>query len=482
MKIIASYLRKWLPKLRASPAEIVEALTLIGLMARQIRDRGEIVYDIEVRQNRGDCLGYYGIARDLSVYFKTPLTCHPPPVESVKQKNLPIEVRTDKVKRLVAYRITGLKNKPSPTWLKQFLTHHEINSINTLVDLTNFAMLCYGIPCHAFDTSKVKRLVWEINQNKYAYFTTLDGTKVRLQPRNLVVSDNQKAVSLAFIGGQNSGVESSTQESIIEMAVYDRAQVRQDGRGLKIQTESSIRLEKDMDPELIPQALDHLIELVKKHCDGEVTGTFEHYPQKILPTKIQLDLRKASAYAGIKIPIKTAREILTKLGCHFDHGWIVPTIRKDLQIEEDLIEEIIRFYGYQRIPTDQPLIYKKLANITPPILGKITQIKAKLVKEGYDEVRSWPLIKEKYIENNGLQPIYTQNNVNEEYPALRNSIICSLKFQKEQYDRLKVPRPKFFEIGKIFYREKGQFKERYRLGSYKQGKFEEVGLEADERG
>ncbi|MFH1840853.1 MAG: phenylalanine--tRNA ligase beta subunit-related protein [Candidatus Shapirobacteria bacterium] len=482
MKIIDTYLRQWLPNLKASPAEIVEALTLIGLMARQIQDKGEIIYDIEVKQNRGDCLGYYGIVRDLSVYFKTqltPLTLKP--FKIAKQKSLPIEIKTNLVKRLLAYRLTGLKNKPSPAWLKNFLACHEINSINALVDLTNFVMLWYGLPCHAFDTRKTEKLIWEINQNRYPHFTTLDGTKVKLRPENLVVSDGQKAVSLTFIGGQNSGVELATQETIIEMAVYNRIRVRQDRQALKIQTESSTRLEKDLDPELIPQALQHLIKLVLENCGGKITGAFEFYPEKVQPAKIELDLKKASDYAGINIPLPTAQKILERLGCRLDQNWIIPTIRKDLQIEEDLIEEIISFYGYHQIPTDQPLAYKKLPNITPPILIKIAQVKAELVKKGYDEIRSWPLIREKYLENNGLKPIYTQNNVNEKYPVLRNSIICSLKQQKDQYERLKVPRVKFFEIGKIFYQEKGQYKERYSLGKYYRGRFEEINLEADER-
>jgi phenylalanyl-tRNA synthetase beta chain len=483
MKIIDRYLRQWLPELKVKPEKIVSALTLTGSFARVIKDDEETIYDIEVGRNRGDVLGYYGVARDLSVYFQTKLSIRAIKPLLAGQGSLPIEIKTDKVKRLIAYRISGLKNKTSPAWLKKFLNLQEINSVNTLVDLTNFMMLWHGVPCHAFDSQKAKRLIWEINQNKYADFTTLDDTKVLLSKDNLVVSDGVKPVSLTFIGSQNSGVELKTTETIVEMAIYDRVQVRRDWRKLKIQTEASVRLEKDLDAELVPPAINHLIHLILANCGGEITGWFDYYPQKIKAPKIKIDWQGASKYAGIKIPEKTAKDILTRLGCQIKNNWVIPpTIRKDLALEEDLIEEILRFYGYDQIPTDQPIAYKKLPNITPKILLKIEKVKRGLVKQGYDEIRSWPLIKEKYLEKNGRKPIYTQNNTNEAYPVLRNSILCSLKQQKEQYDRLKVPGLKFFEIGKIFYQKNGQYQEKSALGTYYQGKYKEIDLEADERG
>jgi len=483
MKIIYSKLKEFLPSLEKSARGVADDLTMIGHFAEGVEKRnGQEVISLEIKQNRGDCLGYLGLAKDLSVLYQIPLTTFN---RTLPQENsLPpatIKVAAGKeVERLIAAKITKINNSASPAWLKNFLELHEINSLNTLVDLTNYIMLLFGIPCHAFDSQKIgDGLIWEINNGQYKKMTTFDGTEILLEDNTFLIGNGRQALSLPFIGGENSGVDQKTKETIVEMAVYNRIKVRKDARKLKIVTEASIRLEKDLDTELIPQAFSHLIELIKKLCSGKVTSQFfDHYPQKPKRVAIEFDPQRPSAYAGISISENFAVETLKNLDCQLIQNkgaYLVypPTLRKDLGLEEDLIEEIIRFYGYDKIPTNEPISSTKLPDITPKILYLIQAVRNILVKIGYDEVRSWPLIKEKdLVANEDLppqaQPVYTQNSINSDYPVLRLSMISSLRNQRKQYQKYKVLPMQFFEIGKVFYQVGARYCEHFALGIYHQ--------------
>jgi len=468
MKLIYSELKKFLPKLDVQPQQLRDDLTMIGHFANfyeEIPNSSDFFIDLDIKVNRGDCLGYYGLAKDLSVFYKTPLTIPTPTI--TYPTNLtppPIEIKSVDVKRILAVKLSNIKVGQSPSWLQNFLTLHQINPINNLVDLTNYAMLLFGIPNHAFDFNKINdQLIWENNtNNKFSEFTTLDGTTLKLEPQNLVITNNQDVLSLSFIGGKNSGITTDTSETVIEMAVYDRTRVRRDSRSLKTLTEASVRLEKDLDTETIPQAFNHLIQLIMENCSGQLSSNLlDFYPNPYLPKPISFDPQKPSAYSGIDIPVDFSLDVLNRLGC--GPGFTPPSIRRDIAIEEDLIEEVIRFYGYNKIPTNQPISKKNTPDITPKILYLIESLKDKLVTLGYDEVRSWPLVQQPL---NKTSAIYTQNSINSEYPVLRQSIIQSLEVQLDQYNRYKLPEPQFFEIGKIFYQQDGHYFEKHSLGLY----------------
>jgi phenylalanyl-tRNA synthetase beta subunit len=249
------------------------------------------------------------------------------------------------------------------------------------------------------------------------------------------------------------------------MAVYNRSRVRNDSRSLKTITEASIRLDKELDPETIPLAFPHLVSLIQEYCQATVNGNLlDIYPTKTVPSQIEFNPSSPSTYAGIEIPSDFTLNCLTRLGCTINKNLITPpTLRKDILIPEDLIEEVIRFYGYNKIPTDSPIDPTPLPDITPPILYLIEKLKDNLITLGYDEVRSWPLV------NNTIDPktvVKTENSINSDYPYLRQSIIQSLQNQLDQYNRFKVPSPQFFEIGKIFSNINGQYVEKYALGIY----------------
>ncbi len=482
MKIIYSHLKKLIPALPSDPKKVGNDLTMIGhFMDGFDHDQDNSIISLEIRQNRGDALSYYGLAKELATLYRIPLRNPKISLPSTpKLPDLPIKIKSlNDVKRVMAVRISDVKVKESPSWLKDFLNKHEINSINNIVDLTNYIMLYYGIPCHAFDvTATGSQLIWE-NNNQYQNFTTIDGTVLKLEKDMLLVSNPNQPLSLSFVGGQNSGIKPSTTETIIEMAVYNRSRVRQDSRQLKTITEASIRLDKELDTDSIPQSFNHLISLVLDLAQGHISShIFDKYIQKPEPITISFNLEKPSVYAGIPIPNDFAQKTLHLLGCQLrqvasnQYQVIPPTDRKDLQIEEDLIEEVIRFWGYHKIPLNQPISDKPLPDITPPILYLIDSIKNILFNLGYDEIRSWPLIKPsslitKFIPKNA-RPIYTENNINSDYPVLRPSLTSSLIGQKDFYDRFKLPLQQFFEIGKTYYQIGDKYIEKYSLAIFNQ--------------
>ncbi len=488
MKIVYSKLKKLLPDLNQPVEKLAQDLTLIGHFVEEIENKdGEIVINLEIRQNRADCLGYWGIAKDLATLydltFKSPQKTLPAITTS---KKLPLRVKAkNQVKRIMAIKMGSLENRPSPDWLKKFLKLHDISSINTLVDLTNYVMLLWGIPNHAFDAQKsTDNLIWELNQGNFAQFTSFDSSKITLKRDTLQISNQKEVLSLAgIVGGKNSGVGLDTKEAIVEMAIYNPTKVREDSKNLKVITEASLRLEKKLDLGLVPPAFSHLINLILANCQGQIiSSVYSYYPKEKKPQnkkQIKFHPQAPSLIAGVDIKSRFCLKIFQSLGCLVNHRqkevWLVtpPSYRTDLELEEDLAEEVIRFWGYQNIPTNQPISAKILPEITPPVLHLIEAAKNTLVNLGYDEVRSWPLIKKNQFLKADFLPkeakaVYTENNINNRYPLLRASICSCLKVQSQQYQKLKVPQKRFFEIGKIFYQDGDKYRERWSLGVFDQ--------------
>ena len=208
MKLIYSQLQKFLPDLKVEPYQLRDDLTMIGHFTNFFEEiDNEIVFDLDIKVNRGDCLGYYGLAKDLSVFYNLPLQNLSQPINTTSNNQLPIKVTTDNVKRVMATQISKIKNNPSPQWLQTFLKCHNTKSINTLVDLTNYIMFLYGIPNHAFDTAKSgENLIWEMN-SKFKEFISLDGSKLILDNKILMINNPDKTLSLSFWGGESCAID-----------------------------------------------------------------------------------------------------------------------------------------------------------------------------------------------------------------------------------------------------------------------------------
>jgi len=219
-----------------------------------------------VRQNRADCLSTIGIARELAAYYGLELELkeHYSPALGIEE--LKINVDAPKfVKRIKAIAIEDLENKESPDWLKDFLSFYDVNSVNLLVDLSNYVMFYTGYTSHLLDKDKIQDGVisWSVNNN-FDKIITLDGSEVELHKDNeLIIRDAKNILALAgIVGGQAAAISLNTKSVVLEMAVYDRTIIRKNSRSLKIVTEASTRLEKNLDPNGVDYAINSLIFLI----------------------------------------------------------------------------------------------------------------------------------------------------------------------------------------------------------------------------
>jgi phenylalanyl-tRNA synthetase beta chain len=480
MKILYSKIQELVPSLTASPQALGEMFTMTGLMMDafdEVKYKGKTDYllGLEVRQNRPDCLSAIGLAYEVSAYYGLDLQL--PVVQALPEAttDLHIKISADKyVKRVVAVQLAGLKNQESPDWLKSYLELYEINSINLLVDLSNYVMLLTGYTSHLLDVSKLNgRLTWDVNKDKQK-IKTLDGTEYNLSGEELVIKDDKNILALAgIVGCQAAAIDENSKDVIIEMAVYNRFIVQQNSRSLSITTEASNRLSKDMDANGIDYAFTLLVNLLMEHAGGTVTSSiFNYYPKPKTVKTIEFDPLLPSKFSGIEISGQRVRELLENLRFTVEDSGdkykvTVPTDRMDIDCPEDLVEEVVRLNRYDKIPIDQLPRLEVTPDITP-IMYRFKEIaRDNLSARGFDEILSQPLVSTRTNQNvNWLnwKEITTQNSVNEEYPDLRQAIAAGLLDQAQSYLQKNIVYLRMFELGKIFGRSGARYEEKDALG------------------
>jgi len=480
MKILYSQLKQLVPGLKATPKQIGEKFTMAGFMMDGLEEitfqgKQDYLISLEVRQNRADCLSIMGLAGEVASYYG--LTCRLPLYKPAVPLKGDSDIRIEalkQVKRALAFEISGVKNKKSPTRLKEFLALYGINSINLLVDLSNYVMLLTGYPSHLLDKDKMKgKLCWAVNQN-FKEITTLDGTKIKLAGKEIILKDDKNILGLAgIVGGKTAEIGINSRNIIAEMAIYERVSIRKDSRSLKIVTEASIRLEKDLSPEKLDLAMDFLIFSILKEAGGKINvKPFSFYPNKQPSLKIKLDPRLISVFAGVEISQSKAISILKDLRFKVSKSGqsleIVPPLdRMDINVYEDVIEEVIRIFGFEKIPSDQAPAFAVTNQMTSMTIKFSEKARDILAAIGFDEILSWPLTKKEINSETNYSDwdnISTQNSVNEEFPDLRQSIAPSLLFQLKEYKKRNIGKIKLFEIGRVFGKKGSNYLEQESLG------------------
>lgn len=476
MKILYSQIKELIPNIKVSPQKIGEVFTIIGFMMdgfREVEYRGkkDFLLSLEIRQNRADCLSIIGLAKEIAAYYG--LKSKLPLVSSFvsRKNNLKIVVDAGNyIRRILAIRIVGLENKESPVWLKEFLAFYDINSINFLVDLSNYIMLITGYPSHLIAVDKINGfLKWSINKD-FSEIVTLDGSSIKLNKENeLIIQDEKTILALAgIVGGKSAEITLDTKSIIAEIAVYDRSIIRKNSRSLRIVTEASHRLEKDLDPNGANYAIELLISLILENCGGVADSkVFDYYPKKRFSSNIEFDIKYPSIYAGIEIPKKKVLKIIKNLGFVTKQSKnrlivIPPTYRMDISIPADIVEEVIRIFGYEKIPSNEIPILKVVKDITPKRIHLAEKIRDILTVLDFDEIFSWTLTKKgDNLSSNYLdwEIINTQNSVNEFYPELRQTIAIGLVDQFNEYLKKNIEYIKIFEIGKVFGKRNGIYEE-----------------------
>ena len=495
MKVLYSKLKHLIPELKASPKAVADCLSSIGLLVDgftevTIAGKKDTLLSLEVRQNRPDCLGVVGVAREVAGYFGLPFKL-PKLKLSNSSKKLSVNIQTHSdIKRVSVIEVAGLNNTlPSPVWLKETVEQLGMNSVSLLVDISNYAMLMTGYPNHIFDAGKVVGgLIWQ-RVAEDSTFTTLDGTALELtRGKELAISDNLGLLVLASaVGGRRSAISVRTTSVLAEVAVYDGVKMRTDSRSLKVTTEASNRLEKDLSAELSLWALEFLADCLVNLGKGLVVSqVFDYYPAsaRTKSSSIFLDASLPSRVAGVDITPLESERLLKRIGftvIRKTTGLQVtaPSWRKDVEDSADLVEEIVRMRGYNSIAPRLPE-FVPVPEVTPKRIAMASRVRTLLASFGFDEVLSLPMTSS--AENARMaftdtQEIRTQNAINEEFPALRVGLLGGLLHQQHEYLRKSLGHVQIFEVGKVFSRPSKKYIESERIGLLLQGSEEESAVE-----
>ena len=326
----------------------------------------DVVFELEITPNRPDCLSLIGVAREIRAETGNLLKL---PTVDLQESGINIRDLTsvtigapDLCPRYAARVIQGVKVTESPAWLQQRLESVGIGVINNIVDATNFVLMEYGQPLHAFDYHKLteNRIVVR-RATDDEQITTLDEVERELTPDMLVIADAEKPVALAGImGGYNSEITETTCDVLLESAYFNPSSIRATAKALGISTEASYRFERGADPGAVLAALDRAAQLIAELADGTICdGIVDVYPGQQPLTEIQLRPERVNFVLGTTIEAAEMVQILDRLGFDVDatgkvYQVVVPTFRSDVTREIDLIEEIARVYGYDNIPTTLP--------------------------------------------------------------------------------------------------------------------------------
>lgn len=331
----------------------------IGQDIRPVIGLDDHVVDFEITNNRPDCLSVIGLARESAASFHVPLTLHTPEVKGAGGNIadlLDVEIwDSDLCTRYTARMVKNVKIQPSPKWMRERLRNSGIRPINNIVDITNYVMLEYGQPMHAFDYSCVsggKIIVRRAGEN--ASFTTLDGTERSLKPEMLVIADETRPVGVAGVmGGANSEITDDTHMIVFESANFNGVSIRKTAIGLGMRTDASGRFEKGLDPMNTLPAVQRACELVELLGAGEVIdGVIDVIAADIPQVSLPLEPEKINRLLGTDLSADEMKALLKELDFTFDGDTIqVPSFRGDVRHYSDVAEEVARMYGYNRIPT-----------------------------------------------------------------------------------------------------------------------------------
>ncbi len=371
------------------------------------------VVEFEITPNRPDCLSVIGLAREVSATFDVPLTLHDPVVkggaDGVLCELLDVETPDPELcPRYTARMVRNVKIAPSPKWMRERLRSMGVRPINNIVDITNYVMLEYGQPMHAFDYRYVKGGKIIVRRAKDGEeLTTLDGQVRKLNRDHLVIADDTRAVGLAGImGGENSEIVSDTTDVVFESANFDGTCIRKGALALGMRTEASAKFEKGLDPMNTLPAVNRACELVELLEAGEVVDgvidVLNYVPQ---PRTIRMDPERVNALLGTDIPPVDMYQYLERVNIvtekkDFPNGpadVIVPSWRGDVEGIADLAEEVARFYGYNKIPTTLMRGQTTLGSFTPE--QKLENRLGELCRAcGYSEIITYSFISPTYYD------------------------------------------------------------------------------------
>ncbi|OPY07185.1 MAG: Phenylalanine--tRNA ligase beta subunit [Syntrophaceae bacterium PtaB.Bin038] len=454
----------------ASGLLILPPDTPLGENLIDVLDLRDTVLDIGVTPNRADCLSIVGIAREAAVLcgrkLRYPKISFTESAEDIRSLTSVEILDPDLCPRYTARMIRGVKILPSPKWMRERLEAVGLRAINNVVDVTNFVMMELGQPLHAFDFRFLEEGRIVVRRSREGEpFVSLDGKTRTLNAETLMICDGRKPVAIAGImGGENSEVKDDTETVLLESAYFNPSTIRRGARFLGMGTDAAFRFERGIDPEGVVRALDRAAQLIADLSGGSVCkGHIDTYPKKVpIPGPIRLRMDRVEAILGTPVKASEATAIFKGLGMSVKKegrgGLSVtpPTFRVDLWREIDLIEEIARIHGYDKIPVTVPAI---------PVPGDLhdrkrefeSAVRSALNGQGFTEVLNYSFISAGsadvlgFPEGDGRRRfVRIANPLTEDQAVMRTTLLYGLLETMRRNVNAGSPDLKLFELGKIF--------------------------------
>lgn len=461
----------------------------VGVAFAEYKGLNDIVYELNVTPNRADCLSHVGLAREISCLLEKKLTLPEAKIKVGTKKtkeHIDVSVKDDKqCPRYCGRSLFGVKVGPSPEWLKQRLTSIGVNTINNIVDVTNFVMMEYGQPLHAFDAKTLKGAKITVEKSKKdEKFTTFDGTEIKFTGEELTIRDGERAVALAgVIGGQNSGVTDSTTEIFLEAAHFNPKAVRRSARKHGIETDSAQRFSRGTDPVHVVDVMNRAMALIQEVAGGEMAK--DHYDicaEEFVPQTIKVRKSILENRLGYEVNLTDFSNVMKRLHCKTKTvGETVhvepPAFRFDLNIEMDFVEEYARIYGYDKIPETFPVLENRPTE-SANVFNYENRAAELLRREGFYEARNYnfvspkwqsSLINDKIFSNLGLSgiatPVNIKNPLSDETSQMRQSLLPGLLSNLIRNFHYGTNVGRLFEFGFVFGKTNDGYAECHRLSA-----------------
>ncbi len=434
----------------------------IGTDIREYLQLDDNTIEISVTPNRADCLGIIGVARDVAVLNKLPLI--EPEMVAVAATitdTLPIRVEAAQAcPRYLGRVVKGINVKaPTPLWMKEKLRRCGIRSIDAVVDVTNYVLLELGQPMHAFDLDRIDGGIVVRMAEEGETLKLLDGNEAKLNADTLVIADQHKALAMGGIfGGEHSGVNGETRNVLLECAFFSPLSITGRARRHGLHTDASHRYERGVDSALQYKAMERATRLLIELCGGEAGPVIDVTSEAHLPKPATITLRRSKLDRLIGHHIEDAQvgDILRRLGCEVTEGqdcWtaVAPSWRFDMQIEEDLVEEVARVYGYNSIP-DAPVQAGLVMGTHREADLSLKRVKTMLVDKGYQEVITYSFVdpKMQQLLHPGEEHLLLPNPISSDMSAMRLSLLTGLLGTVVYNQNRQQSRARIFEAGLRF--------------------------------
>jgi len=463
---------------------VLPSEAVIGTLAKDYFNLpDDFLYEIGLTPNRADAASHLGVARDLAAFLKQEIII--PAVDAFKIANTSNTIKVEVIDEDAAPRysgltISGITVQESPKWLKEKLAVIGIRSINNIVDVTNYVLHDLGQPLHAFDADEIaggKVIVQKCTEG--TKFKTLDGIDRTLSADDLMICDSEKPMCIAGVfGGTSSGVKETTKNIFLESAYFNAVSVRKTSKRFALKTDASFRFERGTDPEITVYALKRAALLIQEVAGGQITSEiFDHYPKPVAPFDVELTFEHVQKLIGVAIPKEEITSIIKALSIEVIKATEtqltlkVPSYRVDVTRPVDVIEEVLRIYGYDNIEIPQKV--NASLNVSPKPDKEALQhsIADMLTSKGYFEILSNSLTKSSYSADL-TTAVKILNPLSSDLDVMRQSMLFSGLEAVSYNQNRKNADLKLYEFGKTYQISNGKYQEKNHLAIFLGGKVE----------